>query len=120
MINVSVIRDRIYNKFKENGFSITLTHKSGEYNPVTDTEGGEINYSTYCMQENFEDDVYGDEIRVNDFKLLVPAIDDSGNEISLYSNDTATRTDGTNILIYRVGKVAPNEEIIMFSLFCRE
>ena len=120
MINVSVIRQRVYNKFKANGFSITLTHKSGVYNPVTDTGGVDVSYSTYCMQDNFDDSVYGDEIQINDFKLLVPAIDNSGNEITLSSSDTATRADGTSILIYRVGKIAPSEEVLMFSLFCRE
>jgi len=120
MINVPVVRNRIYDKFKENGFSITLHHKSSTYNPVTETYGDDVNYSTYCMQENFEDDVYSDEIKINDFKLLVPAIDDVGAEITLSSSDTATRVDKTNILIYKVGKVAPSEKILMFSLFCRE
>jgi len=118
-VNVSETKVNIYNKLKENGFPITITHGSSDYNPVTDTTGTSIVYETFAIQTNFQDNGI-EGVQLSDFKLLVPAIDNSGENILISPSDVVTRADGTQIDVYAIRKTAPTGIPIMFTLFCRE
>jgi len=118
-VNVSETKINIYNKLKENGFPITITHSSSDYNPVTDTSGTSVIYETFAIQTNFQDNGI-EGVQLSDFKLLVPTIDNSGGNISIVPSDVIARADGTQIDVYAIRKTAPTGEPIMFTLFCRE
>ena len=109
----------IYNKLKENGFPITIAHSSSDYNPVTDTSGTSVIYETFAIQTNFQDNGI-EGVQLSDFKLLVPTIDNSKEDILISPSDVITRADGTQIDVYAIRKTAPTGEPIMFTLFCRE
>ena len=118
-MDVSGTKINIYNKLKLNGFPLTITHGSSDYNPVTEVVGNTTTYETYAIQTNFEDNGM-EGVKLSDFKLLVPAIDNDNSDISISPSDILTRKDGTKINTYAIKKTAPTGVPIMFTLFCRE
>ncbi len=118
-MDVSGTKINIYNKLKLNGFPLTITHGSSDYNPVTEIVGNTIIYKTYAVQTNFEDNGM-EGVKLSDFKLLVPAIDNDNSDILISLSDVLIREDETKINVYAIKKTSPTGVPIMFTLFCRE
>jgi len=118
-VKVKETKLTIYNKLKENGFPLSITHTSSDYNPVTEESGISTTYETYAIQTKMNQDNYNG-VQISDFKLLVPAIDNNVSDISLKVSDVLTRPDGSKISVFGIQKTEPTGENLMFTLFCHE